>query len=62
MKKDKSWHAKKWTKPYVGHDVSKNIVYIGGSYYQSSAQIHLEIEEAKWLLRMLPKAIARANK
>lgn len=59
-KQDKSWHSV--GDVYLGHEVRTNEIYVGGRYYNSSAQIHLSIGEAKWLRKMLLKALKRRNK
>jgi hypothetical protein len=60
-KKDMSWDSHPMD-VYVGHEVSSNMVYVGGKYYGSSAQVHLSIEEAKWLRKHLLLAIRRSVK
>jgi hypothetical protein len=42
-------------------DQPEDCIYVGGRYYGSTAQIHLSLKEAKWLLRHLPKAIKKAS-
>lgn len=61
-KQDKSWDSHPIGRVYVGHEVSNDLIYIGGSYYQDSAQIHLTVKEAKWLQRHLEKALKRVRK
>lgn len=59
-KQDKSWKSK-GDRVYVGHSVHDDIVYIGGAYYESSAQIHLTKKDAEWLMKNLPKALKRCE-
>lgn len=66
--KDKSWMTGK-LKAYVGHQVPRtepseleNLIYIGGRHYESTAQIHLSVEEAKYVRDKLDLAIARAER
>lgn len=59
-KKDKSWKSD--GDVYVGHLVGDNTIYVGGRYYQNTAQIHLSLGEAKWLRKHLLEAIKRVKK
>ena len=48
---------------YIGVNpmLGQKYVYIGGAKDLSFSQIWLNIEEAKWLLKRLPKAIEKAK-
>lgn len=52
-----------WESPdsvcYIGFERQK-MVYIGAPHYDDSAQIHLNKEQAEWLLKQLPRAIKAA--
>lgn len=41
---------------------ANNQIFICGSYFTSTAQVHLTQEEAKWLFKNLPKVlVGRSN-
>lgn len=44
---------------YVGAQMNAPQIYVGGKYYSDVAQIHLSLEEAKWLRKTLLLAIRR---
>ena len=59
-KKDVSWHSD--GDVYCGHQVSPEMIYVGGRHYNGSGQVHLSLGEAKWLIKHLRKALDRRNK
>lgn len=46
---------------YVGSERKQQLIYVGGPHYESSAQVHLTVTQAKEVRKLLGVAIKRCS-